>query len=789
MNIKKSISFKVILILISTIIVVMSVMSFYSFYTQKNRAEANLKRNAAQTAEELSYSLIYPFWNVIDKEIRKTINLAMEDENVYAVIVNDYDGKFYMGSKKNDNGETVDIDPEIYNRAEFENKFLNLEKRVIKENEVIGFVEVIITDKYLNDFLKRLVLRLLLQTAVLSIIIIFAVFISLNYLILSPLIVLEHAVEKVKEKDFSVRADIKSSDEIGRLANTFNLMLVQLETSFDKIEQQFKEIKKSSQEKEKLLQELKVKNERLQNEILAHQKDEEELKNTRNFLDRLFNSLPSVLISVDTEGTITNWNKAAVKMTQIPLGKAVSRKIWDTVPFLSKYKDHLFSVLQFNEPVELEKETISAGEKKYYFNISIYPIEYVNVEGAVLRIDDVTDAVVKDQQLRQAQKMETVGTLAGGLAHDFNNVLGGIMGTVSLLEFGLQKEGGLDRKKLKEDLRTVERAAERAADMVKQLLTLSRKQELSFAPVDLNLSIKHVVKICMNTFDKSINIIPKYRPEPTLIEADPTQIEQVLLNLCVNASHAMTIMRKNGEPQGGTLTIAVEKFDSDIHFCESHPEAEETDYWLLRVSDTGVGMDQKSISKIFDPFYTTKKMGVGTGLGLAMVYNIINQHNGFVDVYSELGIGSTFNVFLPILKKGETALSSSEKEQTIPSTSGTILVVDDEAVMREIAKRILEECGYSILLAKDGQEGVDIFRERHTELKGVLLDMAMPRKSGKEAFVEMREIDDSVKIVLSSGFKQDRRVQETFEMGADGFIEKPYSLHKLAFEFTRYVED
>ncbi|MCK7484645.1 MAG: response regulator [Bacillus subtilis] len=241
----------------------------------------------------------------------------------------------------------------------------------------------------------------------------------------------------------------------------------------------------------------------------------------------------------------------------------------------------------------------------------------------------------------------------------------------------------------------------------------------------------------------------------------------------------MTIMRKPDEHQGGTLSVSIEMIRADRHFCNAHPEAVEGDYWVFGVRDDGVGMDSRTVSKIFDPFFTTKEKGKGTGLGLAMVYNIVQQHKGFIDVYSEVGIGTTFHVYLPVFE-GADQENSKEDETNVPQGEGIVLVVDDEAIIRQTAKAILEECGYTVITAGNGEEGVEVFRKRHSELKAVLLDMVMPKKSGKEAFLEMKQIQPAVRVLMASGFRQDERVQAVLDLGAAGFIQKPYTLKKLA---------
>ncbi len=408
-------------------------------------------------------------------------------------------------------------------------------------------------------------------------------------------------------------------------------------------------------------------------------------------------------------------------------------------------------------------------------------------EGNVLFLDGVifdhTQIKLTEERLKQAQKMELVGTLAGGLAHDFNNMLGGITGTLSILEHKLSKHGRIDSDVLTKHMGTMREGAYRAADMAQQLLSLSSKRELKIAPVDLNLAIKHVLKIGSNTFDKAVSVYCNSNSEPAMIMADPTQMEQVFLNLCINACHAMTFMREGESRQGGKLSIAIEFVNADKHFVTYFPEATSNiNYWRVSIMDEGIGMDNETLAKIFDPFFTTKEKNMGTGLGLSIVHSIVKNHHGFITVYSQDKIGTVFNVYLPAekqryqVKPNEDAIIHRE----IPKGEGLVLIVDDETLMQASARMMLKECGYQSIIARDGEVGVELFKKRHKEIDIVLLDLVMPNKSGKECFQEMLAIDPDVKVILSSGFSQDERVEAVMKMGIQAFLHKPYTLKNLA---------
>jgi len=513
-------------------------------------------------------------------------------------------------------------------------------------------------------------------------------------------------------------------------------------------------------------------------QIKLQAKSDKEIKSLQNYLSNIIQSMPSALISIDEKGKVTQWNAAAEKIIGINSMDILGKQLWNAETRMQKFENNFYDVIKMKRPLFFHREPITYSSNKL-FNISIYPLVSNGIAGAVLMMDDVTDIEKMEKQLRQAQKMEAVGNLVGGLAHDFNNVLSGITGTVSLMKFIVEQKN-VDLDEMMENIVVIEESAERAADMVKQLLTLSRNHELSLTPVDLNLSIKHVEKICRNTFDKSVEINIRQKYDPVMIMADPSQIEQIILNLFINSMHAMTIMRPENEQQGGELSVFIDKIAADEHFRATHPEANGTDYWVLRIRDDGVGMEPEIMGKIFDPFFTTKKMEQGSGLGLAMVYSIVQQHKGFIDVYSEPGAGSTFSVFLPVFANAVETEESLMEEEFNYNGTGCILVVDDEDVVRRTAGKILEKCGYSIIDASDGEKAVSIYKEKQQEIIGVLLDMAMPRMSGKAVLIELLKINPHVKVIIASGFMQDKRTEEALNLGVKGFVDKPYTMTSLA---------
>ena len=567
-------------------------------------------------------------------------------------------------------------------------------------------------------------------SVIILIITIFLINKLVTLIIRKPVSKLLDSVNKIANGDLNHNAQVDSADELGELAECVNTM-------------------------------------------------KSRLKDTLALTNNIMESMPSMMASLDESGTVMRWNTAAEKISEIQEAVAVGKKLWDLIPELGKFEPYTHYVSDTMKPITFPKETLTMNLDKI-FTVSIYPLRESEHKGVVMRIDDVTDLEIMDRQLRQAQKMEMIGTLAGGLAHDFNNVLGGITGTVSLLSFKIARDQTITSDVLKESLATIEQSAQRASDMVKQLLTLSHKHDLEFAPVDLNMTIKHIHKICMNTFDKRIELNFNYYPSNAIVYADPTQLEQVLLNLCVNAYHAMSIMRPEGETSHGKISVSIGKVITDSIFNKTHPEASQGTYWVLSVSDTGVGMNTKTVSKIFDPFFTTKGKGKGTGLGLAMAYNINKQHHGFIDVYSEVNLGSTFNVYFPVVETMKTNNSVEKARNQIQKQTGLVLIIDDEATMRHVAHEMLAECGYKIITASNGDEGVQIYKIKRAEIDIVLLDMIMPKMSGEEVFEELVKINPDVRVVLTSGFRKDEKVERIMKKGIRYFLQKPYTIQRIS---------
>jgi PAS domain S-box-containing protein len=395
---------------------------------------------------------------------------------------------------------------------------------------------------------------------------------------------------------------------------------------------------------------------------------------------------------------------------------------------------------------------------------------------AVIEISrDITESKKLQQQLLQSQKMEAVGQLAGGIAHDFNNILTAIIGYGSLLQMEMSRDDPLSTY-----ITHILTSAQRAANLTQALLAFSRKQIISPKPIDLNGIIRILEKLLSRLIGEDIELTIDLTHKDLTIMADSTQIEQVLMNLATNARDAM--------PEGGSLIISTDLVRFDCEFITAHGYGRPGSYALISVEDTGEGIDMTARERIFEPFFTTKEMGKGTGLGLAMVYGIIKQHDGYINVYSEPGNGTIFKIYLPTIKSKVEEMKSED----LPIMAGrmeTILVAEDDPRVRQLTREVLENYGYRVLEAVDGMDAVKVFHDNKDDIRLVILDVIMPRKKGKECFTEIRKINPRIKAIFTSGYTADIVHKKGILEEGLQFLSKPVSPQLLLKEVWEMLND
>ena len=371
-----------------------------------------------------------------------------------------------------------------------------------------------------------------------------------------------------------------------------------------------------------------------------------------------------------------------------------------------------------------------------------------------------------EQRLRQLEKFEAIGKLAGGIAHDFNNVIGAILGWA---ELGNEQVPAGSR--VAEYFQNISRQSERAAALTRQLLAYARRQILEPRNVNLNEIVSETTTLLQKVIGAHIEVKIVLAPDLLVTRADPSQIEQVLLNLCFNARDAM--------PGGGQLLIETRNFDMAEDYCRRHSHARPGRYIQLSVSDTGIGMDAATMDRIFEPFFTTKEVGKGTGLGLATTFGVVKQHCGIIDVYSEPGHGTAFQIYLPV---SEGVAEPLERKDQSPVRGGTetILVADDHEGLRDTSRETLESLGYRVLLAGDGHEAVQAFLAHHEKISLVLLDAVMPKLNGIDAYWQLCRIKPGIPVIFTSGYSEQGDLLASIATAGAVFLQKPFGPKLLA---------
>jgi PAS domain S-box-containing protein len=414
----------------------------------------------------------------------------------------------------------------------------------------------------------------------------------------------------------------------------------------------------------------------------------------------------------------------------------------------------------------------------YWESASISPIK--DNKGIITHFvkvaEDTTQRKLLEEQLQQSQKIEAIGTLAGGVAHDFNNLLTAIIANLELARLKA-KNGPLVEQHLDE----IENIAGRAAQLTRQLLAFSRRQILQPLALNLNDTITNMSKMLSRLIGGHIALELELESKLGTVRADPHQLEQVIMNLCVNARDAM--------PAGGKLMIETANTRLDAEYIEGHPWIKSGDYVMFTVTDTGCGMDEALRARIFEPFFTTKEVGKGTGLGLSMVYGIIKQHLGYINVYSEPGHGTTFKIYLPLSEEEAAAKAVREKpKEEMAGGNETLLLAEDEDSLRETIRQILEMYGYKVLTAKDGQEAVEIYEREKDHIDLAILDAVMPKMGGRQVAERIYRHNPSQKILFSSGYSASG-IHESFLIpGEMHFIQKPYRAQDLAQKVREMLE-
>ncbi|MBW2345447.1 MAG: PAS domain S-box protein [Deltaproteobacteria bacterium] len=485
------------------------------------------------------------------------------------------------------------------------------------------------------------------------------------------------------------------------------------------------------------------------------------------------------IVITDTEGTIQYVNPAFERITgytkEEALGenprilksgkhdKGFYKALWDTITrgkiwsgrFTNRKKDGTL----YEEEATISPVLDSSGE----------PINYVAVKR------DVTNELRMEKQFRQAQKMEAIGTLAGGIAHDFNNILGSVIGYTELADLDLP-----DGVKAKYNLKAVLKACDRAKDLVNQILAFSRQSEEKRRPIQIAPIVKEALKLLRATLPANIEIRRQVKEDMAIVEADSTKIHQVLMNLCTNAAHAM-------QGKSGVLEVSLKNVQLDADVVLRHKGLAPGPYLLLTVSDTGHGMTPDMVERIFDPYFTTKDKGVGTGMGLAVVHGIVRGYGGAIEVQSEIGEGSTFHVYLPVVEREAT--KEPEILESLPAGNENILFIDDEPGLVDIGRQMLQRLGYEVVTRTSSIEALELFRTKPDSFDLVITDMTMPQMTGDKLAGEFIKLRPNIPIILCTGYSAYISEEKAKNMGIRAFAMKPLVLRDLAKTVRKVLDE
>lgn len=510
-------------------------------------------------------------------------------------------------------------------------------------------------------------------------------------------------------------------------------------------------------------------------DITQFRQTERELRNTKNYIRGIINSMPSILIGVDGRTRVTRWNHEAEKMTRVNADTALGKTIDEIFPELAAKIPHIDQIIIDRETRKETKVLLTINDQEVYVDITVYPILSEDIQSAVIRVDDITERVKIQEMMIQNEKMLSIGTLAGGIAHDFNNILSGILAFAQVAKIHAD-----DLKKTHYNLDHVIRGVKRAATLVQQILTFSRQSAYQMQPLRISAVVEEALNLLRSTIPATIKIKEDIVSDGIVV-ADATKIHQVVMNLCTNAYQSMA-------DTPGVLTITLKKITLTRKDCELDMQITPGEYLRFLVADTGQGMPPHILNRIFEPYFTTKKQGQGMGLGLAMVRGIVEEHKGCIRVDSEPGKGTQVQILLPV--SSEDVHSDTIPLEKGPLKTGTehILLVEDDPDILEGTRMLLEDCGYLVKPCSDGASALAHFKKEKGGFDLVITGMTMPEMTGDKLTREILDMVPDCPVILWTGFAQNISRKEAFKIGVTAFLEKPVTARDLVTTVRKVLD-
>ncbi|MBC8017225.1 MAG: response regulator [Verrucomicrobia bacterium] len=643
-----------------------------------------------------------------------------------------------------------------------------------------GWLVVVEREKASVFAQQRIIERILALVLVISLLLVLLFIAYINSRVVKPVISISSASKELAGGHFpALPAYTGSYRELDELTTNFNGMSAALQQREAELQDKNVELEHEIDERMHFEEELRERNEELTSieEELRHQLDEtitvqNELLTSQMLLYAMLDNSFQFQGLLTPAGKVVKINKASIDFIGVPKETVIGCNFWETPwwshdPVLQIRIEAAVRQAALGETVHLEVTHLDVAGSLHVIEFSLKPS--FNAEGLVVYLipegHDITDRRLLEQQIMQQQKLEGIGLLAGGIAHDFNNLLTPIFGYADMIR---NKFEPVDPVHIR--AAAILEAATKAKDLVKQLLSFSRKQMLSTQQYDLNVIVESFMTIPRRTMRENIAIDLLLCAERCPVQADRTQIEQILLNLAVNAQDAIAA--------NGRITIETGHLTLDDEYCRLHPGASPGRYILLAFSDTGSGMDDATLAHIFDPFFTTKPAGHGTGLGLSTVYGIVKQHEGCIDVRSTPGHGTTFRIYLPeCAGPAETETKSAAEKVAAQGTeaTGTILLVEDNSMVMEMVRELLEMHGYQMLCAMEPDAAIELARANATRINLLISDVIMPQMNGPELYGRLSEIIPGLKVLFMSGYANNLSVHDGFLEEGVNFIAKPFT--------------
>ncbi|MCJ7618373.1 MAG: ATP-binding protein [Desulfobacterales bacterium] len=747
----------------------------------------------------------------LDKNIDHLNKLSETEISIYDVTPEDREIILGISSKT---GEFKSI---IKEYIALKDKELPLEKLFFKEEEIHQARKQLVYLLYekkeheLNELSESVALTNIQITKGINIITILSltsVFLALliglfiTRSITKPIKKLNSAADEIGKGNLEAKVAISSKDEIGHLAESFNKMAEDLKINKENLEaivdertaelktvnqQLQKEVNKHKQAKESLLESANqtriaydqsiIYAKQLKEEIAKRKRFAEDLQESEKQYRETINSMVDWILVVDSDLKIRLLNSAFMKINK-ELGletDVIGKTPMEIYPFIADTLLDEYSQVFENKKMLVTEETTIVNDKEFITESRKIPLfEGDKITRIVSVIHDMTEHKRLESQLMQAQKMEAIGRLSGGIAHDFNNLLTTIIGYCEIILITIPKDDPI-----KEKIEFIHAAGEKAATLTHQLLAFSRKQVLKLKPVNLNKIVENMGKMTARIIGEDVKLQFKTNLPIGNIIADSGQIEQILMNLAVNARDAM--------PNGGSLIIETAEVFLDNEFAIRHEGLKPGSYIMLAVTDTGEGMTQEVQKKIFEPFFTTKELGKGTGLGLATIFGIVKQHNGYINVYSESGSGTTFKIYLPLA--GEAKEEKKDKKQmSMPQGREIILVVDDAPSICGLVTDTLQPLGYKVLEAYSAKDAIEISKSKKEKIDLLLTDVIMPEMNGKELADALKQMQSDIKVIFMSGYTDNVIIQEGIMESGLILINKPLIPSVLARKLREVLD-